>query len=248
MLVAVYAVRMRRLVLFALLFAPASLNAQTTVPFVGCPSDGQIGPLNPPHGKPKHVILSPPIVAKLAYYKAENGNGILAPLGWQCFSTYGSNGTTLFIAPEQLNSGMFFSEKPHEFTGPVIQLSEMSGGTSGRFSVALSIARLFPAHRDFAIRVRNERLGLDTPPRGPIPTDKLHYLSKETVEFLTPPNHAGEGTNSWLKESALPITGVVMITGSDTDCTTLAIRLPSGLADLSSVITHQIEQEVSTAH
>jgi len=81
MLVAVYAVRMRRLVLFALLFAPASLNAQTTVPFVGCPSDGQLGPLAPPKGNPQYLNVPLKIAAELAYYKAENSPGVLAPRG-----------------------------------------------------------------------------------------------------------------------------------------------------------------------
>ncbi len=35
------------------------------------------------------------VAARLAYYKAKNGFGILGPRGWHCFSTYGSNGSTL---------------------------------------------------------------------------------------------------------------------------------------------------------
>jgi hypothetical protein len=192
----------------------------------------------------------------MAWYQAKEGSGVLGPRGWHCFSTYGSNGSSLFITPEPLSSATFFPNDKGTFTGrsdgasfagPAIQLSEMIGDTSDRFSVALSIARLFPAHRDFAESVRDEHLGLDTLPSGPASTDKLHYLSKEAVEFTTPANHDGEGTHSLLTKSSLPITGVVMLTGEELNCTMLTIRLPPDLAYLASIITKQVEHEGASA-
>lgn len=234
---------MIRLLACAILVASTTHAQHVSVPFVGCPSDGQVGPLRAPHGTPKVLHISPALAGKLAWYQAKEGSGVLAPRGWHCFSTYGSNGSSLFVAPQPLSSAFFFSEKHHSFSGPAIQLSEMIGDTSGRFSVAESIARLFPAHRAFAERVRDEHLGLDALPTGPSPTDKLHYLSKEAVEFTTPPNHDGEGTHSFLAKDNLPITGVVMLTGEELSCTALSIRLPTELAFLAPVITHQIEQD-----
>lgn len=226
------------------LFATLTAHAQrSAVPFVGCPSDGQVGPLKVPTGKAKLLSIPPEAAAHLAWYQAEQGSGLLGPRGWHCFSTYGSNGSSLFVTPQPLSSKTFFSEHGTSFTGPAIQLSEMIGDTSGRFSVALSIARLFPAHRDFAESVRNEHLLINQLPAGPAPTDKLHYLSKESVEFTTPANHDGEGTHTLLVKNDLPITGVVMLTGQELSCTTLAVRLPPDLAKLAPTITHQLERD-----
>lgn len=123
---------MSRLLLLAVLFASSTSHAQTTVPFVGCPSDGQTGPLEAPHGKAKAVKLPPAIAAKVAYYHdGQSSRGILAPRGWHCFSTYGSNGSSLFVAPRPLSSNDFFHDPAHLFTSPMIQVSTSLGDTSG---------------------------------------------------------------------------------------------------------------------
>jgi hypothetical protein len=246
---------LRGLLACSLLAASIACAQDVTVPFVGCPSDGQVGPRQPPHGSPKTVSINQEAASHLAWYQAEQGWGVLAPRGWHCFSTYGSSGSNLFVAPQPLssktffpdNNGSFTGSSDASFTGPAIQLSEMLGDTSGRFSVALSVARLFPAHRDFAENVREEHLLINQLPSGPAPTDKLHYLSKETVEFITPANHDGEGTNSLLTKSSLPITGVVMLTGEELSCTTLVIRLPPDLEHLAPVITKQLERDGASA-
>lgn len=247
---------MLRGVLACILLAASIACAQPIrVPFVGCASDGQIGPLKPPDGASKVVHVSRRAAAHLAWYQAEQGSGVLAPRGWHCFSTYGSNGSSLFVAPQPLSSKTFFPDNSGSFTGrpdsasfsgPAIQLSQMIGDTSGRFSVALSIARLFPDHRDFAERVRDEHLLIDQLPKGPAPTDKLHYLSKEAVEFTTPPNHDGEGTHSFLTKSSLRITGVVMLTGEELSCTSLFIRLPPDVATLAPIVIKQLEHDAAS--
>src|SRR5271156_5114144 len=66
-------------------------------PFVGCKSDGQVGPLDSSKGIGSHTKLPSEVANQLAYYKAEHGFGVLAPRGWSCFSTYGSNGSSLFV-------------------------------------------------------------------------------------------------------------------------------------------------------
>ena len=66
------------------------------VPFVGCASDGQAGPQAAPAGPSKAVAVPAATAQRLAWYKAQYGPGVLAPRGWHCFSTYGSNAPHLF--------------------------------------------------------------------------------------------------------------------------------------------------------
>jgi hypothetical protein len=161
----------QRFLLWLLLSSSVPLFGQTSaVPFVGCPSDGQVGPLSAPNGKAQQVQIAPEAAARLAWYKAQNAPGVLAPRDWHCLSTYGSSGATLYVSPEPINSELVFSTAWKGFAGPAIQISSMNGGTSGRFEVAQKIARLFPAHIDFVRQVIAEGIepASDSPP-APIP-------------------------------------------------------------------------------
>ena len=224
-------------------------NAQTSsVPFVGCASDGQVGPRKAPHGKAKTMPLSAELASQLAYYQAEEGSGVLAPRGWHCFSTYGSNGGSLFVAPQLIDSKIVFSDKWKGFVGPVVQISDSLGGTSGRFEVASIIARVFPAHKAFVANVIAE--GIETAadfPSGPYPKDKLHYRSKGVVEYETPPQTEGLGTRSRLQKSDRAITGVEILSGpnEELDLASLSVRLPQGSEDLARVIVQQAEREAA---
>lgn len=68
------------------------------LPFVGCPSDGQQGPQRFPKSCPTPTVLGND-AARPAYYAMEDGTGVIAPRGWRCFGRYGSNGSTLTVAP-----------------------------------------------------------------------------------------------------------------------------------------------------
>jgi hypothetical protein len=68
---------------------------RSELPFVGCKSDGQSGPLRAPKGKSKVLPIGKETAQRLAYYKAEQGFSVLAPRGWYCFETYGSGGAAL---------------------------------------------------------------------------------------------------------------------------------------------------------
>lgn len=226
--------------------AHRSARHKASVPFVGCPSDGQLGPGEAPRGESQVVAISPEIARRLAYYKADEGAGILAPRGWHCFSTYGSNGNTLYISPEPISGEMLFSEHWKGFTGAVIQVSESDTGTSGRFDAARIVARVFPAHMAFVDGVISEGLEPASDfPKGPYPTDKLKYLSKEAVEYETPANHDGLGTNSNLRKNSSPIKGVAIFdpNGEDRGLVYAALRLPPDAADLASIIIHEIESQ-----
>ena len=131
----------------------AYANTSASIPFVGCKSDGQVGPQDAPTGKPKIITISPQLAQRVAYYKASNGSGVLAPRGWYCFGTYGSDGSNLYVTPIRLNSADLFSNSWKGVSSYGIQLSESNGDTSGRFEVAQIIARVFPAHLAFVRRV-----------------------------------------------------------------------------------------------
>jgi hypothetical protein len=213
------------------------------VPFVGCASDGQAGPAKAPQGTSKVVATSPEIALRLAYYKAKYGSGILAPRGWHCFGTYGSNGNNLYVSPNQIADPIFLSHW-NGFTGAAIQVSDVLGDTSGRFEVAEIVARVFPAHAAFVKSVVTEGIQpASSFPRGPYPGDRLTYLNNEVVEYETPANQSGLGTISQLKKNGSPIRGVSILTGKTPNLIHLSVRLPPDATDLGPVIIRQLERD-----
>ena len=92
-------------------------KSSSQVPFVGCRSDGQAGPLEAPRGKSKAVPITADLAERLAYYKAEQGRGVLAPRGWYCFETYGSSGGNLYVAPQPIDPELSFRK-----LGPGLQV------------------------------------------------------------------------------------------------------------------------------
>ena len=80
-------------------------------------------------------------------------------------------------------------------------------------------------------------------PNGPYPSDKLAYKSDRIVEYRTPADFEGLGTQSYLVKSANPITGVAILTGKDPDLLHLAVRLRAELTHLAPVIIAQVERE-----
>jgi hypothetical protein len=216
------------------------------VPFVGCESDGQVGPLKAPRGQNKVVSISAQAAQKLAFYQAEEGFGILAPRGWYCFGTYGSSGSSLYISPVPVKPSDLFSTEWQGFAGSVIQLSNSVGDTSGRFEVASIIAEVFPAHMDFVRDVIAEgNEPASSYPTGSYPNDKLTYRSKEIVEYQTPSNMKGLGTRSRLKLNGNPINGVAILLGEEHSLLHLSMRLSPESDNLTRIIIQQVEREVA---
>ena len=222
------------------------------VPFVGCESDGQVGPLDKPTGKSVSEPLVPEVAQQLAYYKTEQGPGVLAPRGWHCFGTYGSNGSSLYVTPDPIGSALLFSSTWKGFSGSAVQLSFEYGGTSGRFGVAETIARVFPAYQTFVSNVVDEdtQAGIKPPVSftfGPYPNDTLIYKSKTIVEFQTPPNTEGLGSHSRLLANYSSIKGVAILlvppADPDTDLLKLFTRLPANMAQLTTIIVQQVERD-----
>jgi hypothetical protein len=229
-------------------------EAQTFVPYIGCPGDGQTGPYAAPKGSPRLVSLPPAIADQLAWYEynGEAGHiGMLGPRGWKCFVTIGSNGETLYIAPEKLDSAKLLEHKNWKgFTGPAIQFSGSDGGTSGRFEVAQIVAPVFLAHRDYARTIIKEGFGPASDyPFGPFPSDHLTYKGNELVEFITPAHQKGLGTMSWILPSDQPITGFALLSigpDIDTELLHLSFRLPPSLSHLNAILIQQAEAHASS--
>jgi hypothetical protein len=70
-------------------------NRQLQVPFVGCPSDGQAGYLDPPRQEPQTVTVEQVSAGEIAYYKGVMAPGAFGPGGWHCHVWYGSGGGLL---------------------------------------------------------------------------------------------------------------------------------------------------------
>ena len=243
-------------VLLTMALAAASLlaQAQTSVPYIGCPGDGQTGPYAAAKGSPKPVNLPSAMAKQLAWYEY-NGDaghfGTLGPRGWNCFITIGSNGWTLHVAPEALDSAKLLEHRNWKgFRGPAIQLSGSDGGTSGRFEVAKVVARVFPAHRAYARNVIAEGFSPASDyPFGPFPSDHLTYKGKNLVEFTTPAHRNGLGTLSWLLPSDQSITGFALLTigaDIDTELLHLSFRLSPSLSFLSATLIQQAEANASS--
>lgn len=213
------------------------------VPFVGCESDGQVGPVKAPSGKGKVVSVVADAAKQLAYYKSEQGVGVLAPRRWHCFGVYGSNGYALYVSPEQITASNVLSSTWTGFCGPAIELAVEFGDTSGRFAVARVIARVFPDHKSFVESVIAEGEPTSSFPFGPYPEDKLTYRNKRMVEYETPANTGGLGTSWRLKKNAHPVSGVAVLIGDTPDLMLLAVRLPPELNDLAPPVINQLERD-----
>jgi hypothetical protein len=237
-------------VIFVLaIFARVSLaqerQPRASIPFVGCESDGQVGPVKAPTGKSPATLIAPETAQRLAYYKADATLGVLAPRGWYCFGTYGSSGTTLYVSPDPIDAAKVLLHGSNS-AGPAIELALRDGGTSGRFSVAQIIARVFPAHMDFANGVIAEGLGqVNTFQFGPYPADILTYKSDEVVEYETPAYADGLGTYLGLTKNASPIDGVAILAGGELHLVLLSARLPGDPAGLAQAIVEQVEREAA---
>ncbi len=210
----------------------------THVPFVGCASDGQTGPRPIPRAK-LTPDLPPAAAAQISYYVRPN-NAVLAPRGWRCFETYGSNGQTLFVAPHPIGSIGHI-----RLTGPAVMLSVSFGGTSGRFGVAEIAGRLFPAAKPFVDRVEAE--GMTDKPffRHPYPTDKITYRSPYEALVTTPANRDGIGTSSLLPKGALPVDSIVRLRDpkGDSDLIHMSARLAPQQRPLVAYIIAQVAKE-----
>ncbi|CAM2143952.1 exported protein of unknown function [Pararobbsia alpina] len=210
-----------------------SAHAQSTsVPYVGCASDGQLGfrPA-PPVSKTPQVPAE--LASRLAWYSVGD-IGVLAPRGWQCFGYYGSSGTILLVIADYsrklgLNSG-------NDVDGQAIELGTSYGQTSGRFEAAKIAARLFPDRKAFVDSVAGEGiLPREEFDNRPFPHDQVRRLRSDQVSFETPAREDGLGTMSRLVKSDDPIEGMASM-NEENDATMLVVRVDSASRDLVPTI------------
>jgi hypothetical protein len=222
-------------------------DAVASVPFVGCKSDGQTGSIDAPSGRAKTMAIPAEAVQRLAYYKAKEGVGVLAPKGWHCFGVYGSSGAALYVSPDRISSAEVLSPSWKGFAGPVVQISLEYGGTSGRFAVAKTTARAFPSRKEFVEGVIAEGIEpASSFPYGPYPVDSVTDRGENVVEFSTPARAEGLGTDSRLQKNDSPISGAVLLVGeAPPDLLRVCVRLPSKNIDLSALIIQQAEREAA---
>jgi hypothetical protein len=169
--------------------------------------------------------------------------GILAPRGWHCLGLSGSNGSFLVVTPERHRAQEYFNEGPVAIRGPAVQSSLSYGGTSGRYAVAKTIARYFPAWKDFVQQVIEMDRSIGALPIEPLPTrpyksDVIKRRTANYLRFTTPAGKNGEGTNSRLLPGVWPIEGFRKVVGpaGEPDLIGTEVRLPQTQANLIETI------------
>ena len=213
----------------------------TRIPAIGCPSDGQVGPQPAPHVDAPKINLSPAVAKRLAFYKGDYDPGVLAPRGWKCLELEGSNGSILIIALSLPSSDDLLFFRRH-IEGPGVELIERSGETSGRFEMAQLIARVFPAHMDFADKVIAENIwNASEFPSGPYRRDRMKYRGDRVVEFETPAGTKGLGSWNHMSLNTDPISGAAFLDRDIINSSILAVRLPKAQADLKPIIIRHFE-------
>jgi len=210
---------------------------QGSVPFVGCPADGQTGPIEPPRGEPRVVSLGELPAGAIAYYKGEQAPGVFAPAGWHCRVWYGSSGSSVLVTPTPIDTTHFL---PPKLVGSAVELGLRSAGTSGRFSVASYASRLFPrVLARFIEGVKNEHLEPDSE-FGPqrYARDSVSSVDSLVAEFTTPPGVSGLGTTGLLGPSRDPIHGVAVIASDPTepDMSILRVRLGGNMRQVEAAV------------
>lgn len=221
-----------------LVFLSSGLLAQTVrVPFVGCGSDGQVGPQETPKGTDKVVQIPRGAAQRLAYYQSF-GYGILAPRGWYCFGTYGSGGSTLFVSSLPVKAEVL--SQGAGMAGPAVVASATDDSAGGRLEIAQVIARVFPARRAYVEGVASEVQPAIAFTFGPYPNDKLIVQTDRLVKFQTAPHSEGLETTSRLKANDDPIDGVAILDGKTPDLLILRVRLPREQRNLAPVIIQDL--------
>jgi hypothetical protein len=221
----------------AAIAAAATPDTQQRVPAVGCPANDLAAGARLQSGESMAAPVEQRIAGQIAFYQAEHSPGVYAPRGWSCHSWSGSNGSFLVVTPKRIEPPYF---PLPTITGPAVSIDTSDGGTSGRFHVAIVAAQLFPlVGSEFIARVRDEHLISDKSFEvQAYPDDQLRYLSDRFVEYTTPANRTGLGTDGLLDTSDLPVRGLTLLNLAAEVNTLIEVRvrLPPGLNPVASTI------------
>jgi predicted aspartyl protease len=221
------------------LLAAVSVSAQPSstqvlVPFVGCPSEGQAGPLDPPKGSPRPVSLPAAIAKEIAWYVGEQSEGIFAPRGWHCQVLYGSSGSTLVVTPATVDTSHLYRQ---EVRGPAVELESVEGSGSGRFQVAAFSSLVFPKAAAALIeRVKEESPDLLQSEQEALPhaRDSISTVADDLARFVTPANAKGLGTACSLRPTDDAIHGIAIF--DEGGLSILRVRLGRDLKHIEAAI------------
>jgi hypothetical protein len=206
-----------------------------TVPSVDCPENDQTGTAKAPQSM--MIALDQQLAAQIAYYSAAHGLGVYAPKSWYCRAWYGSSGSILLVTPQRIAPPYF---PLPAIRGSAVMIQSSSGATSGRFHVAIAASRLFSVvGGEFIERVKQEHLISDSSfDAKPYPDDQLQYLSDRLVEYTTPANRTGLGTEGMFEMSNLPVRGLTIL-NPETEANSLTevrVRVPPALNSVAAAI------------
>jgi hypothetical protein len=200
------------------------------VPLVACSPEEPKVKATHPTDQSIHVPLDQQAEALLSYYKAADVPGVYAPKGWHCTVWNGFNGRILLVTPQHIAPPYF---PLPGITGAAVMIQSTQGESSGRFHVAIVAAELFPVvGREFIKSVRQEHLISDSSfDAEHYPDDQLQYLSDRFVQYTTPPNRSGLGTEGILDMSDLPVRGLTILNPQTEaiSLTEVRVRLPTEL-------------------
>lgn len=215
-------------------------SGMANVPYVGCASDGQLGPQPPPKPSKPTPRLPASAASRLAYYASVN-NGVLAPRGWHCFSLYGSSGASVYVTPEPIDGRTLIQDGASRFKGEGIAFSSILGGTSGRFEVAKVSSKFFPIAHGLVASVAKEEKEIGIPfdlSGNEFRNDQIVSRTDKVVRFITPAGKHGLGTDDRFVPNRSPVAGLAALVFDDgeTDLMLLNARLPLKDRDLLPAI------------
>jgi hypothetical protein len=183
------------------------------------------------------VALDQRMAAQIAYYSAAHTPGVFAPKGWHCLAWDGSSGSILLVTPQRIAPPYY---PLPVVTGPAVMIQFSDGAASGRFHVAITAAQLFSVvGSEFIARVKQEHLISDSSfDTKSYPDDQLRYLSDRFVQYTTPANRTGLGTEAMLEMSNTPIRGLTILNlaGETDSLVEVRVRLPAALNSVGEAI------------
>ena len=229
---------MRRIIVFfalALAALPAfaqPATAASTIPFVGCPSRSDGGPITP-SGEPIKANIPENIANKLALYVNVFNLAVLAPRGWKCSGWQSVGGNSISIYPS--------SSSLHETSVVSIASTAYTNGIPNKYVL------YFPTIMTMKAALNEAAAWGETPDQYIIKryfSDHITYIDKTTIEFVTPANHVGLGDTLLSNPDVKPVPVPLRIYGligynmtRDSYEETLAVELPENLSYLHTYIT-----------
>ena len=205
---------------------------------ISCDSDGQMGFVSGPKLAGIEPAVSSWAFRYLSYFTT-GSISVLAPKGWRCVGSYGSNGEGLVVTekPQPIN----VLNRSSVDIG--VQISHSNAETSGRFKVARVIARLFPNAKNFALSVINEDGGDPKDyPFGYFKDDVVEQKNEYVVDYTTPANIDGAGNKfSLVAKGGFPIHGTAMLVSDG--LVFLTVKLPLELQSLIGPIIERTQWE-----